>query len=845
MRTKNAKRLWPIPATLAVVALAAFLAFGLMATTGAQSAAAQAAEPDVNVVPPATASAAPLTGLGAVMPGTKSIAGRQATIQLAGLASPDALNMGTETHYFVYAEGGTISGGRSLGSAYPESTASDTAVSEGTKSTIHYREVTVGPPTFDGNKRTAATETITVTRGSLKVVNVFIYTATPTDSFIEDAEVSGVTGTIDRVRESTESLVITFQDPADPDNSDIMIATDDLATTSHASLTVSTTLTVTVKDGADAPEGGNPLEGKVEITVGGPATVLLQQVIDGEDDKVGKTITVDTNDQGLTPDITVIGIPGADAVRIPVDAKFGAVSLKTKYLTRVGPATRIEAGIYNYDSDCVDQGDADAEVITDDTFDPTDDDCETDMRFGRGEKFVIDAVVKDALGSDREDQVEITLPDVDDLLEDAASYGSTDANTMPPTDVFNVYEVGSKASYGMQTITLAVDNNDKVADVELTFYVSGPPVKYVVDPKETYIPVRSRDTFTITALDTTNGIPHFADDMASMVQIDAPYGEVRGVMVDSNDVLTLDTATGMGTFTYTLPRDAVAGEAFSIFVGEGDTEVEITVRAGDAPTAPGMPMNVMAMATSHDMITVTWDAADDGGSDITGYVLQRKTGTMDFMTIAASSAEIWWNTLDCQMMNAEIPDDATPAPPMDDTDMTSPYCAMYAGLSAEATTVVDGVFAAEYGTISGTSHSDMGLMAETTYYYRVAAMNSVGMGDYSDGMAMAMTIEAAEPEEVGPATGVTTGPFNEGGVIQVNWDAAPNATGYIIYAVNVDELDDPDGQIVIAAVNDATAETYTLSGLKSGDTYEIYVVATAKEMVEWPASADVVRVEAE
>ena len=41
MRTKNAKRLWPVPATLAVVALAAFLAFGLLATNGAQPAVAQ------------------------------------------------------------------------------------------------------------------------------------------------------------------------------------------------------------------------------------------------------------------------------------------------------------------------------------------------------------------------------------------------------------------------------------------------------------------------------------------------------------------------------------------------------------------------------------------------------------------------------------------------------------------------------------------------------------------------------------------------------------------------------------------------------------------------------------
>ena len=40
MRTKNAKRPWPVPAALAVVALAAFLAFGLMATPGVQPALA-------------------------------------------------------------------------------------------------------------------------------------------------------------------------------------------------------------------------------------------------------------------------------------------------------------------------------------------------------------------------------------------------------------------------------------------------------------------------------------------------------------------------------------------------------------------------------------------------------------------------------------------------------------------------------------------------------------------------------------------------------------------------------------------------------------------------------------
>ena len=90
-------------------------------------------------------------------------------------------------------------------------------------------------------------------------------------------------------------------------------------------------------------------------------------------------------------------------------------------------------------------------------------------------------------------------------------------------------------------------------------------------------------------------------------------------------------------------------------------------------------------------------------------MLDRKYGDGEFMTIAATDAAAWWNTLNCEMMNAAIPDDADPAPPMDHTSMDSPYCMMYAGLEEDAMMVVRQAFMdSGYATITGTSHMDMG-----------------------------------------------------------------------------------------------------------------------------------------
>ena len=232
-----------------------------------------------------------------------------------------------------------------------------------------------------------------------------------------------------------------------------------------------------------------------------------------------------------------------------------------------------------------------------------------------------------------------------------------------------------------------VDDDDKTITKsdQVVILVSDKVHEYRVTPEEAFVMPRRSAEFTVKALDKNGNPPIFEDD-DSNVKVIADYGTVRGAKVTNGEDLELSKTTGEGKFTFVMPRDAVDGETFSILIGEGEMQIEAMVTVGEAPTemmAPGMPMNVMAMADGHDMIKVTWEAPEsDGNSAITGYKVQSKYGDMD------------WMDVDPAHMGMEM---------------------MY---------------------------MDTGLMAETPYYYRVAAVNAEGMGEYSDGMSMAMTAAA-------------------------------------------------------------------------------------------------------
>ena len=93
---------------------------------------------------------------------------------------------------------------------------------------------------------------------------------------------------------------------------------------------------------------------------------------------------------------------------------------------------------------------------------------------------------------------------------------------------------------------------------------------------------------------------------------------------------------------------------------------------------------------------------------------------------------------------------------------------------------------------------------------------------------MVTVMMAPMMDELGTPTGVVFG-FNEGGALQVSWTKAANGAGYIIIAVNTNDV---NNDVVVAITNDGDDETQNISGLTRGATYQVYVAATGSGVDE-------------
>jgi fibronectin type 3 domain-containing protein len=118
-------------------------------------------------------------------------------------------------------------------------------------------------------------------------------------------------------------------------------------------------------------------------------------------------------------------------------------------------------------------------------------------------------------------------------------------------------------------------------------------------------------------------------------------------------------------------------------------------------------------------------------------------------------------------------------------------------------------------SVTGLTYTDIGLTNGTTYFYTVAALNSIGSSGYST-EASATPVPPPPPA---PPTGLVAIAGNN--QVVLNFNASAGATSYSIYRGT-----SPGGESTTPIASGVTTLTYTDSGATNGKTYYYTVTAT-------------------
>lgn len=250
----------------------------------------------------------------------------------------------------------------------------------------------------------------------------------------------------------------------------------------------------------------------------------------------------------------------------------------------------------------------------------------------------------------------------------------------------------------------------------------------------------------------------------------ASYNIYRdGALIGSSGTTTFSDTGLSGNTTYTYEVSAVNGAG-----AEGGLSAAVTVRTAD-DTPPTAPSGLTAQAVAHDRVDLAWAAASDPESGVASYNIYRDGALVGSSTTTAfsdrglqGSTSYGYHVTAVNGDGLEGPPTATvrvtTPPPPDTTPPTVPT-----GLSASATSPssVDLTWSASsdpesgvasynvyrdgarVGSSAGTSFTDTGVQAGTTYSYQVSAINGEGL---ESGRSAAAGITTPNPADSSPPT---------------------------------------------------------------------------------------------
>ncbi len=378
------------------------------------------------------------------------------------------------------------------------------------------------------------------------------------------------------------------------------------------------------------------------------------------------------------------------------------------------------------------------------------------------------------------------------------------------------------------------------------------------DPSATTDPIRPEPVTDLTAAkDADNGAreinlswtaPHDngADITSYTLQRKAGSGDYANVSTTIAGAATSYSDTGLTPATaYTYQILAVNSEGNSAWSNDPSETTD------NAP--PAAVTNLAATSVGANTIGLSWTAPAAHGAAITGYTLQRKTGSGDYENVSTSIAasatthpdlgltpataytyrirarnaegEGAWSNEDDATTNNDAPAavtdlDATAASA---TSIRLTWTAPAAhGAAISSYTLQRKTGSGNYANVatniaaSATSHTDTGLTPATAYTYQIRAVNSIGNGAWSN-QPSETTPSGQAPSPVSDLT-ATRDATNGATEIDLAWTAP--ATGASAITEYTLQRKSGTGNYADIATNIEASETgYSDTGLTPGTTY--------------------------